>query len=105
MSFTIASTAPVVLIEFDHQRPGNLRTTGRNQTTRQHIGDPHAQRQRLRQRLAAPALFGAPWPLIFLQLMSLCRINDDVIFALRPTGFLTCNLGALAAGVWRAARR
>ena len=71
MSFTIASIAPVVLIEFDHQRPGNLRTTGRNQTTRQHIGDPHAQRQRLRQRLAAPALFGAPWPLIFLQLIEL----------------------------------
>jgi hypothetical protein len=29
--------SPVVLIEFDHQRPANLRGTGPNQPTRQHI--------------------------------------------------------------------
>jgi hypothetical protein len=29
--------SPVVLIEFDHQRPANLRGTGANQPTRQHI--------------------------------------------------------------------
>jgi Protein of unknown function (DUF3500) len=29
--------SPVVLIEFDHQRPANLRRTGENQPTRQHI--------------------------------------------------------------------
>ncbi len=29
--------SPVVLIEFDHQRPANLRGTGGNQPTRQHI--------------------------------------------------------------------
>ena len=29
--------SPVVLIEFDHQRPANLRGTGANQPTRQYI--------------------------------------------------------------------
>jgi hypothetical protein len=29
--------SPIVLIEFDHQRPANLRGTGANQPTRQHI--------------------------------------------------------------------
>ena len=29
--------SPVVLIEFDHQRPANLRGTGANLPTRQHI--------------------------------------------------------------------
>ena len=29
--------SPVLLIEFDHQRPANLRATGANQPTRRHI--------------------------------------------------------------------
>jgi hypothetical protein len=36
--------SPIVLIEFDHQRPANLRGTGSNQPPRQddiHNGGPH----------------------------------------------------------------
>ena len=36
----------------------------------------------------AAALCAAAWPLIFFNASSLCRINADVIFALRPTGCL-----------------
>ena len=56
--------SPVILIEFDHQRPANLRhlakdPPGAHPRAHPH-GGPHAERQRLRQGPAAPALRGSP---------------------------------------------
>ena len=53
--------SPVILIEFDHQPPAGLRNLHDPQSpTGAHPrGDPHAQRQRLRQGSAAPALRAA----------------------------------------------
>lgn len=36
----------------------------------------------------ATAVCAAAWPLIFFNASSLCRINADVIFALRPPEYL-----------------
>ena len=56
--------SPVILIEFDHQQPANLRhlakdPPGAHPRAHPH-GGPYAERKRLRQGPAAPALRGSP---------------------------------------------